>query len=170
MKRTPSMTIIAAIGENNELGKNGGLIWDIRADLRRFKQLTTGHAVVMGRKTWESLPVKPLPGRLNIVVSRNPEFVPLTDSPDALKASSLEEATALAEGHEIFIIGGESIYRAAIDMADRLEITHVLAKDPDADTWFPQFSMEDWTLASESEVMETPDGIPYKFSTYRRKR
>ena len=164
-RRDVPLAIIAAVGEKMELGKNGDLIWHLPEDLRRFKKLTMGGAVIMGRKTWESLPRKPLPGRLNIVVSRNPDF-----SPDgAVKASGLEEAIASAKGSEAYIIGGESVYRAAMPFADRLEITHVLASDESADTWFPEISAAEWELTDQSETHETPEGIKYKYATYRRK-
>lgn len=164
--RQVPVAMIAAVGENRELGKHGDLVWHISADLRHFKELTMGAAVIMGRKTWESLKRKPLPGRQNIVISRNSGFQP----EGAVRMSSIEEAVQQAKGSDVYIIGGESIYRAALPYSDRLEITHILASDKEADTFFPEISSEEWELTQESEVMETEDGIKYKFATYRRKK
>lgn len=164
--RSVPLAMIAAVGENLELGKKGDLVWHIPADLKHFKELTMGGAVIMGRKTWESLRIKPLPGRQNIVVTRNPNF----SAEGALTASSLEEAIEAAKGSEAFIIGGESIYRSAMSLADRLEITHILSADKEADTYFPEISDAEWELTQESDIMETKEGQKYKFSTYRRKQ
>lgn len=162
--RSLPLTIIAAIGNNNEIGKNGNLIWHIPDDLKHFKTLTMGADIIMGRKTWESLPRRPLPGRRNIVISSNPSF-----NPDGgVKASSIEEAIELTKGNEAFIIGGESVYRAALPLADKLEITHIMESDGNADTWFPEISQKEWELTAESEQKITPEGIKYKYSTYRR--
>lgn len=148
------MTIIAAVGERGEIGRGGDLCWHIREDLKHFKALTTGHAVIMGRKTWESLKVKPLPGRRNIVVST-------TGLP-------LEEA--LKEGGEdAFIIGGESIYRQTLPIADTLEITRILATDPEADTYFPEIDPQTWRLAEQTEDMTSEGGIKYRFEKYCRR-
>lgn len=164
--RNVPLTIIAAVGENLELGKRGDLVWHIPADLRHFKQLTMGAAVIMGRKTWDSLRRKPLPGRHNIVVSRNPDFA----AEGATRAPSIEEAVALAKGSDAFIIGGESIYRAALPFADRMELTHVIASDSEADTFFPRFEAEEWELLEKSETMSTDDGLKYYFASYKKKQ
>lgn len=163
--RQVPLTIVAVVGERMELGREGDLVWHIPEDLKHFKEITLGGAVIMGRKTWESLPVRPLPGRLNIVVSRNPDFRP----EGAVKAASLEEAVEAAKGSDVFIIGGESIYRAAMPMADRLELTHVLATSDEADRWFPEVSPEIWQPVKVSEIKETKSGIKFKFTTYLRK-
>ena len=163
-RRVP-FTLIAAIGRNRELGKRGDLVWHIKDDMRHFKELTAGATVIMGRKTWDSLHVKPLPGRVNIVVTRNDAL----EFPGADRAASLEEALEKAKGNETFIIGGESLYAAAMPLASKLEITHIDADDVEADTWFPEIKPEEWQLTAESETRETAKGTRYKFSTYRRK-
>lgn len=159
------LAMIAAVGPNLELGSKGDLIWHISDDLRNFKRLTTGHPVIMGRKTWESLPKRPLPGRLNIVLSRNP--LPIEG---AETASSPEEAIEKCKGAESpFIIGGEQIYRLFMPFATRLYITHVDAVAPkDVDAWFP-FYKDDWDLANASDSQTDPKGIKYRFEEWERK-
>lgn len=144
--------IIASVGINGELGRDGDLCWHIREDLRHFKELTMGHPVIMGRKTWESLPRRPLPGRENIVVSS--------------RGKSLEEALAQG-GPDAFIIGGASVYEQALPFADRLELTRIMASDPLADTFFPAIDPDRWVLSSRSEDMVTDDGIVYRYESYR---
>ena len=114
------MNIIVAAGADGAIGLNEDLIWRIPADLRRFKTLTMGHPVIMGRRTWESLPKRPLPGRRNIVLSRDAAF----HAEGAETAHSPEEALALTAGSDIpFVIGGESIYKAFLPMAERIMLT-----------------------------------------------
>lgn len=149
-----------------EIGRSGDLCWYISEDLRRFKRLTMGHAVVMGRKTWESLPNKPLPGRLNIIVSASAS----PDSADnTVWATSLEEAIEKAGERDVFIIGGESVYRQAFGKADRLEITRILSSAPDADRFFPEISEKEWILTDESDTFTSGDGLDYRYETYSRK-
>lgn len=138
------INIIAAIGQNRELGNNNGLLWHLPEDLKRFKELTNGHPVIMGRKTFESIPAKfrPLPNRTNIVVTRN---LDLALPKDVLAALSLEEAIVLAKtapgNDEIFIIGGGQIYTEALanNLADRLYLTLVEKSFPEADVFFPDY-------------------------------
>lgn len=160
--RRPHLISVASVGLNNELGRDGDLCWHISEDLRHFKELTMGGAVIMGRKTWESLPKKPLPGRLNIVVTGRPEF----NEPGALRAGSLEEALSMADDREIFIIGGESIYRQAMPFVDRLELTRIYAAEPAADKYFPEIPEEDWKLEFSSDKMESKSGFAYRFERY----
>lgn len=130
--------MIAAIGRNRELGKGNDLLWKIPDDLKRFKELTKGHPVIMGRKTYESLPLRPLPGRTNIVITRDAQWV----SRGALVASSLDEAIGVAAfaegGEETFVIGGGQIYTAALPFADMLQLTLIDA-EADADSLFPAY-------------------------------
>jgi dihydrofolate reductase len=139
------ISIIAAIGKNKELGKNNKLLWHISEDLKRFHSITKGHVIIMGRKTWESLPHKPLIGRYNIVITRDLEFKinNLRKGKDFAVVNSLEEAlrlATLAQGNdECFIIGGGQIYNQAIPMADKLYLT-VIEKNFEADTFFPDYS------------------------------
>lgn len=160
--------IICAVAADGGIGRNGDLAFHISADLKRFKALTTGHTVVMGRKTFESLPKGALPNRRNIVVTRNPDL----HFPGAETAGSIQEAIAMAEAAgetELFIIGGGQIYAAAFPLADRLEITEINAAAPDADTFFPTIDPALWTLCPQPSPWLTDDrsGTPYRFATYR---
>lgn len=166
------ITLIASVGENNELGREGDLCWYIREDLRRFKALTMGHAVIMGRKTWESLPKKPLPGRLNIVMSKNP-----TPGPSPMRegcentVASVERALEMAGEREVFIIGGESIYRTFLPLADRLELTRIFASDPKADKFFPEFTLQPaWRLTDASETLTSESGLRFRYESWERVR
>ncbi len=131
------ISIIAAIGKNRELGKNNQLLWRIPKDLKRFKKITQGHVVIMGRKTFESLAIKPLPNRINVVITRDKNFY----YPDVLVYNDFYQAIddLKDKDEEIFIIGGESIYKQAINIADKLYLT-VIDKDfPGADVYFPEY-------------------------------
>lgn len=144
------ISIIAAIGKNRELGKNNQLLWHIPEDFKRFKDLTSGHVVIMGRKTFESIG-KPLPDRINVVVTRNRDWTPegctvnhsLEEAINFAKkkTSAVEEQSGkTAEVDEIFIIGGAEIYKQGIKYADKLYLTLVDKEFPDADTFFPDYS------------------------------
>lgn len=163
--RSLPLTLIASVGENLELGKGGDLCWHIREDLRHFKELTMGGAVIMGRSTWESLPKKPLPGRKNIVITTNPDY----ESPGAVTVGSLELALEEARGQEAFIIGGESVYRQAMPLATNLEITRIYASESEADKFFPAIDPAEWALEEESELMSAPGAPSYRFQRYIRK-
>ena len=156
------LTLVASVGENLELGKDGDLCWHIKADLRHFKEITMGGAVIMGRATWESLPKKPLPGRKNIVITSSPTY----EAPGAVVVSTLAHALEEARGTEAFIIGGESVYRQALPFATRLELTRIFATEPDADKFFPAISETDWKLETCSETMHTEKGLGYRYETY----
>ena len=140
------VVIIAAVAKNRVIGKDNQLIWNIPEDMAHFKALTAGHTVVMGRKTWESLPprFRPLPGRRNIVISRQADYA----APGAQLADSLENALKQASTADtVFIIGGEQIYAQAMVLADRLEITEV-DLEPEGDAWFPEVSTVNWKKTS----------------------
>lgn len=166
----PVVTIIVAVARDGAIGRRGDLLFHISDDLRRFKRLTMGHPIVMGRKTFESFPKGPLPGRTNIVVTRSGDY----DGRGATVAGSLDEALKIAAAEEtgcIFIIGGGEIYRQAFGIADALELTNIDAAVDDADTFFPAVNDVDWELAEESEPMTDPKtGISYSFKTYTRRR
>ncbi len=133
------ISVIAAVGKNRELGKNNKLLWDIPEDMEHFRNKTRGHAVIMGRKTYESIG-HALPGRPNIIITRDDTFK-TTDG--SFIVHSLDEAIALGkekEKDELFIIGGANIYAQAIDIADKLYITEVHQDFPDADTFFPDYT------------------------------
>jgi dihydrofolate reductase len=160
------ISIIAAVSEDWGIGKDNELLWNISEDLKRFKRLTTGNIVIMGKKTWESLPRRPLPGRRNIV---------LTDDPKecidcSLTAYSIEDALSKCEkGEEIFIIGGGSVYRQFMPLAERLYITHVHKVAP-ADVYFPEIDLKIWQiLEREERVAGETSTIPYTYTIYERK-
>ncbi|MDE6692124.1 MAG: dihydrofolate reductase [Muribaculaceae bacterium] len=159
------ITIIAAITTDRALGRGGDMLYHISADLKRFKAITMGHPIIMGRKTFESFPSGPLPGRRNLVVTRNQEF----SHPGIETFSSLEEAIAEA-GDKAYVIGGGEIYRQAMHMADRLEITEIDADGSaaGADTYFPEIDHAKWQLISEGERLIDPrSGATYRFLTYK---
>ncbi len=141
------ITMIAAAGENNELGKDNDLLWHLPDDFKRFKQLTTGHHIIMGRKTFETFP-KPLPNRIHVVITRNKNY----KKEGALVVHNLEEALKIAKDDlQPFIIGGGEIYKMGLPVADKIELTRVHGSFTDADTFFPEFSADKWKLTSELE-------------------
>ena len=158
------ISIIVAIAQNGIIGDKNSLLWHIKEDMRFFRTTTSGHAVIMGRKTFESLGSKPLPKRKNIVITRSD----LTFE-GALTAHSLDEAIAMAEGdEETFIIGGAQIYRAALAVADRMYITRV-ERDYEGDTSFPDIDYSQWQLVSEERHERGEEyEWPFSFLTYDR--
>ncbi len=158
------ISMIAAIASGNRaLGKNNELIYHIHEDLQRFKKLTSGHVIIMGRKTFESIG-KPLPNRTNIVISRDPSY----SAEGIIVVHSLDEALRFAQGkpsnNEVFIIGGGQIYEEAINRADKLYLT-VVEGSSDADTFFPDYS--DFKRVVFEEAHES-DGLKYKFLDLER--
>ena len=163
--RLRPVNAIVAMGRDRSIGINGDMPWHIREDLRHFKALTSGHPVIMGRATWESLPKRPLPGRLNIVVTRNPDYV----AEGAQTAPSIEAALDLCPVGDVpFIIGGGSIYAQAMPIVSRMFITRVDADFPDADTFFPDLDPQQWTMVSEDGPHRTDSGLTYSFLELRR--
>lgn len=158
------LILIASVAEHGAIGRAGDLAFHLRADLRHFKELTMGSPVIMGRKTFQSLPKGALPGRRNIVITRDASFT----APDIETVPSIDAALALAgDAPQAFIIGGGSIYAATIDRADALEITHIDAVCPDADTFFPTIDPERWRLAASTPAETDPNtGVNYTFATY----
>lgn len=154
------IVLVVAVAENGVIGQGGKIPWHISEDLKRFKALTMGHAVVMGRKTWDSLPRKPLPGRANVVVTRQKDW----NAEGAITAASLGEAIAGTSG-TVMVIGGGEIYAAALPMATRVELTEV-HQVFDGDAKF-EFDRSGWTeTARESHV--TPDELRYSYVTLTR--
>lgn len=157
------ISIIAAIGKNRELGKDNKLIWHIRKDLERFRELTKGHPIIMGRKTWESLPIRPLSNRYNIVITRDTKYS-IQNIKNVVIARSLEEAITAGkkvEKSELFIIGGGQIYEQAIEKGsvDKLYLT-VIDSSFEADTFFPDYSEFKKIVFEKSGESE---GYKYKF-------
>ena len=159
-----SVRLIVAIGKDGAIGLNGNLIWRIPADLKRFKALTTGFPVIMGRKTWESLPKKPLPNRRNIVLTRQGDI----KAEGAEIANSIEEALKLTEGKSPFIIGGAEIYKAFMPYTTELHLTEVDAECPDADAKLNLNLDSEWEKIEESPEEMTQEGISYRYTTYKR--
>ena len=160
------ITIIAAIGNHNELGKDNDLIWHLPADLKRFKKITTGHTIIMGRNTFESIG-KPLPNRRSVIITRNLDY----HQEGCTVVHSLEEALQLISQEEkAFIIGGAQIYKEAMQkgIAHQLDITKVHAHF-EADVFFPEINSQDWKLISEETF--TPDEkntYHYSFLKYQK--
>jgi dihydrofolate reductase len=159
-------SLVVAMARNRVIGRDNRLPWRLPADLAYFKRVTLGHPVVMGRRTWESIG-KPLPGRLNIVVSRNPQF----RAPGATVVGSLDAAwKAAGDAAEISVIGGTSLFAEALPVADRIHLTEVEAEVP-GDTWFPEFDRSQWV---EHEVSRHPaddrHAYPFRIVVLERKR
>ena len=159
------ISIIVAIANNFAIGLNNQLLWHIPADLKRFKKITSGHQVIMGKLTYLSLPVRPLPNRINIVITDNREEL----FEGCTTVYSIDEALHLCnEQEESFIIGGGSVYRQFLPLCNKLYITMV-HKDFEADTFFPRFDMDQWKLIEKED--HEPDGIndfSYSFLTFEK--
>lgn len=158
------MKVIAAVDENWAIGRNGEQLIYISEDLKHFKALTTGHPVILGRKTLATFPGgRPLKGRRNLILSRNPGFAP----PEAEVFSSLEELLAAAP-QDAFVIGGASVYQALLDRCDTACITRIEAAFPGADCWFPNLDERpEWKIAEEGPVLEEK-GVRFRYVTYER--
>jgi len=160
------LSIIVALATEGAIGRGGNQPFFISQDLKRFKALTMGHPIIMGRKTFEALPKGPLPGRRNIVISSNPVFT----AKGAEVVRSLDQAIALvASDDEAFIIGGGSIYRQALGKAHCIYATEIDADVPDADTFFPKIETAEWILLDNNEfTTDTKTHLRYRFCTYIR--
>lgn len=159
------ISLIAALASNRAIGKDNALLWHLPEDLRHFRETTRGKPVIMGRKTWESLPdsFRPLPGRHNIVVSRDPAY----QANGATLAASLADAVRQAlDADEVFVIGGAALYREALPLADRLYLTEIDQRF-DGDVFFPEVSPHDWQEISRQPGLET-SGPRYSFAVYQR--
>lgn len=159
------ISLIAAIGKNNELGKKNALLWSLPVDMKHFRETTKGHTVIMGQKTFESIG-RPLPNRRNIVLTQDKNLK--LDGVEIVY--SVEEAENLLDKDtENFVIGGGMIYKLFIDKADRLYITHVDASFPDADTFFPEIIPVVWNkISHEEHKKDSENPFNYTFSTYER--
>ncbi len=160
-----NISIIVAIAENNAIGKDNKLLCHISEDLKRFKRLTTGHTIIMGKKTWQSLPVKPLPNRTNIVIS--------DDKSDhfegCITTYSIEEAIEkCTSDDENFIIGGASIYNQFLNYSNKLYITKI-HKAFDADTFFPMINVNNWKLIEKEEIIKDVNNVfNYNYEVYSK--
>lgn len=160
------ISIIAAVAQDGAIGRGGDMPWHISGDLRYFKSVTSGHTVIMGRRTWESIGGHPLKGRCNIVVSGT-----LAQGEGFCVAKTLQEALQMALGDgEVFVMGGGMLYREAMPLSGRLYITRVHTVVEDADTFFPEIDPSKWAVKSQSEPhADEPGALQYEFTVYERK-
>jgi len=168
MKTGPTLALIAALDRRRAIGRRGELLWREGDDQKHFRAVTMGCPVVMGRKTWDSLPARfrPLPGRRNIVVTRNADW----QAAGAHAAGSLDEALALvADADKVFVIGGGALYALALPRADELALTEIDAAFDGADTFFPAIDRTEFAQVQRDERVAA-DGTRYAFVTYSRRR
>ena len=161
MKKT--LTLIAAMGKNRAIGLDGRMPWHLPAELQHFKKTTMGKTIVMGRKTWQAIG-RPLPGRQNIVVSRNPDF----HAKGADLAASVDDAVAMSESDEVMIIGGGQLYELALPSATRMVLT-LIDIEPEADTWFPAWDDAEWLSVSEEHYpVDDSNELAYRIVEFKR--
>ena len=160
----PALALIVAVAANGVIGRDGKLPWDLPADLRHFRALTTGHSIIMGRRTWQSLP-RALPDRQNIVVSRQTDFT----AAGALVVRSLNDALGAVDRPEpAFCIGGGELYRAALPLARIAYVTEVTG-DYSGDAFFPKLDAAHWRESSRESHVADDTGVDYAFVTYERR-
>jgi dihydrofolate reductase len=158
-----TITLIAAMGTNRAIGLDGRMPWHLPAELQHFKRTTMGKAIVMGRKTWQAIG-RPLPGRQNIVVSRNPGVTAV----EADVADSLESAVEVAKSSEIMVIGGGQLYSLALPYARRMILT-LIDIEPEADTWFPEWYAGKWKQVNEQKFQaDDKNGLDYRIVEFSR--
>lgn len=173
MSAVPVISLIAAVATDGAIGKDNTMPWHISDDLKYFKRVTYGKSVIMGRKTWESLGSKPLPGRDNIIISRTLS-IPTPQTSRVHYVRSLESALDLARTialetgqNEIFVIGGGNNYRQAMEKASRIYLTRVYTSVPEAEIFFPDIDPEKWHIVTRSGVaMDEKSGLNYEFLIY----
>lgn len=160
------ITIIAAVAQKNALGKDNQLIWHLPADLKRFKKITSGHHIIMGRKTFESLG-KPLPNRTTIIITRNKDYT----AQNCIVVNSLEQALQAAKKDpNPFILGGAEIYSQALDFADILDLTFI-HHEFDADAFFPEINTDIWKESSREDFKaDEKNKYDYSFVTYKKEK
>ena len=163
------ITLIAAAAENNALGKNNELVWHLPDDFKRFKQLTSGHFIIMGRKTFESFP-KPLPNRTHIIITRQKNYAEKINCDSCIVVDSIEDAIAKTNSNdENFIIGGGEIYKLSMPFADKIELTRVHGAF-DADAFFPEIEEDNWNLVNEEfHPKDDKHNFDFTYQTFLRK-
>ena len=167
--KKPNLSIIVAQAENRAIGLNGDMPWHLSGDLKRFKQLTMGHPVIMGRRTWESLPKRPLVGRRNSVFSQNEDFAP-EGAEEVRSINGLFDLLRDCDD-EVFIIGGGRIYNMLMPWVNRLYITWVHKDFPEADTFFPAIDLSEFTKVNQTERMiDEKSGLEFSYAEYDRKK
>ena len=166
-KCNPSITIIVALDEQNAIGRNGDLLCHLPGDLKHFRQVTSGHTIIMGRRTFESLPKEALPNRTNIVITSDNAI----NYPGCIVVRSVEEAfTHCNDDEKAFIIGGGQLYRSTFHLADHLYLTRIHHTFDDADTFFPEIDFSEWRLTEkEKHKADERHQYDYSFQTYIRK-
>jgi len=158
-----TLTLVAAMGRNRAIGLAGRMPWHLPAELQHFKRVTMGKSIVMGRKTWQAIG-RPLPGRQNIVISRNPAFL----ARFVEMVGSLEEALNVAESDEVMIIGGGQVYELAMPQAQRMVLT-LIDIEPRADTWFPVWDESEWTQVGDEHYPADRDNeLAYRVVEFKR--
>lgn len=162
--------LIAAAGQNNELGKDNQLLWHLPDDFKRFKQLTTGHHIILGRKTFESFP-KPLPNRKHIIITRQKNYLKNSTFENCIVVNSIQDALKIVPKKEVtYIIGGADIYKQSINIADIIELTRVHGSF-EADTFFPKIDINDWELTFEEfHAKDEKHLYDFTFQTFARKK
>ena len=169
------LSLIVAVAQNNAIGRNNELLWHISEDLKYFKATTTGHPVIMGRKTYESIG-RPLPGRRNIVVTRGEMPVPEIKNPQTTSfevSNNLEQVVADAKSseNEFFVMCGGQLYKQTFADADRLYITKIYADAEGADTFFPEVKEDEWEVLQQGErLTDAENNIDFQFVVYQRRR
>lgn len=161
-----TLTLIAAVADNNALGKDNKMLWHLPDDFKRFKQLTSGHYIIMGRKTFESLPGM-LPNRTHVIITRQQDY----KADGCIIVNSLDQAIIACPQHEeVFVIGGGEIYKQAIDRADKIELTRVHGISPEADAFFPEIDSLKWKLVeSVGHPKDEKHMFDFMFKTYLKK-
>lgn len=162
-----NLTIIVAASQNSVIGMNEKLPWKISKDLKRFEELTLNHPVIMGRKTWDSIPEKsrPLPERKNIVMSKHADYIKSKEG--IYVAKNFDEALNFTDGENSYIIGGSEIYQIFLPVATKIELTRVY-HDFGGDAFFPEKNFIGWKMTNHSGSLETEEGLKYAFITYER--
>lgn len=162
------ISAIVAVDENFGIGFNGDLLEHIPEDLKHFKELTSGHNVVMGRKTWDSLPKKPLPNRHNLVITKDPSIYELTNEVQFYTLRQIEVLMLKNKNVNYFVIGGGQIYEKLLPICDKVYLTKIMVSHENADTYFPNIElMDNWKCVEQSEIKQYND-ISYQFKTYSR--
>lgn len=160
------ISLIVAFDNNNAIGKNNEIPWHLSEDLKRFKSITMGHTVIMGKNTWLSLPFKPLKGRKNVVISTS-----LQPTEGCIICKNIEEAIEITkEDPQIFVIGGSTIYNQMINYADKLIVTHINKTFDGTDTFFPTIEFDKWNISEQSEILfDEQSGLEFRYITYTKK-
>ena len=162
------ISAIVAVDENFGIGFNGDLLEHIPEDLKHFKELTSGHNVVMGRKTWDSLPKKPLPNRHNLVITKDPSIYELTNEVWFYTLRQIEVLMLKNKNVNYFVIGGGQIYEKLLPICDKVYFTKIMVSHENVDTYFPNIElMDNWKCVEQSEIKQYND-ISYQFKTYSR--